>query len=58
MNNMKLGKNKIICGVCSGIEQATGLDVTLIRLVFLLLMFFGYGSIILIYFLIAFLSDN
>jgi phage shock protein C len=55
---MKLGKNKIICGVCSGIEQATGLDVTLIRLVFLLLMFFGYGSIILIYFLIAFLSDN
>lgn len=54
---MKLDKtNGIVCGVCSGIERKFGFDATILRLIFVIGSLY-YGVLILIYFLIAILSD-
>jgi phage shock protein PspC (stress-responsive transcriptional regulator) len=41
--------DKMIAGVCGGLAQYLGIDSTLLRLLFALLVVFGIGSGILIY---------
>lgn len=53
---MKLEKdknNKKFLGVCAGISNFTGIDATIIRLIFVIATIFGLGSPILIYFIMA-----
>jgi phage shock protein PspC (stress-responsive transcriptional regulator) len=41
--------NRRVAGVCAGVAQAYGLDVTLLRLLTVVLFFAGFGSIVLVY---------
>jgi len=43
----------MISGVCGGLAQYFGVDATLVRLVFALLVFFGVGSGVLLYIILA-----
>ncbi len=40
--------NKMLAGVCSGLSEYTGIDVTIIRVIFVVLVF-AYGTAILAY---------
>jgi phage shock protein C len=40
------GRDKKIAGVCAGIADYFGLDVTLVRIAFLLFALFGVGEIV------------
>lgn len=49
MEQKKLTKsstNRMICGVCAGIAEYLGMDPTVIRLLWVLLTFFGGSGII------------
>lgn len=45
--------DKMIAGVCGGLGNYLGVDSTLIRLVFALLVFFGVGSGLVLYIVLA-----
>ncbi len=45
--------DKMIAGVCGGLAQYFGVDSTLIRLIFALLVFLGVGSGIPLYIILA-----
>jgi phage shock protein C len=45
--------DKMIAGVCGGLGKYFGVDPTLIRLIFALLVVFGVGSGILLYIILA-----
>lgn len=52
MDNKKLYRSrddKMLSGVCGGLSAYLGIDSTLIRLIFVLLLVFGVGSGLLIY---------
>jgi phage shock protein C len=49
-------ESAIICGVCSGIAKQTGMDVTLIRLIFAIAALMGVGTPILIYIILALIT--
>jgi len=51
-------QNRKFLGVCSGIADYTGVDVTLIRIATVALVFFGSGFPIILYFVTAFIADN
>ncbi len=56
MNEKKLyrsSSDKMIAGVCGGLGQYFGVDPTLIRLIFALLVLFGVGSGIILYIILA-----
>ena len=42
-------KERMISGVCGGLGVFLGLDPTVIRLIFVLLAIFGFGSAIIVY---------
>lgn len=42
-------QNKIIAGVCAGIAEYFNLDPTIVRLIFIVMLFFSIGFIILAY---------
>jgi phage shock protein C len=44
-------------GVCQGLANYTGIDPMIVRTVFVLGTLFGFGSFVLIYFVIALLAD-
>lgn len=46
-----------IMGVCSGIANYFGLDVTLVRVAFALGTLLGFGSAVLVYLLIGLIAD-
>ena len=49
MEQKKLTKsstNRMICGVCGGVAEYLGMDPTVIRLLWVLLTFFGGSGII------------
>ena len=50
---VKVTSDKRIAGVCSGIARYTNIDVTLIRVGFVLAAVLGFGSPILIYIVLA-----
>ena len=45
--------NKMIAGVCGGLGQYLGMDPTLVRLIFALLVFLGVGSGLVLYIILA-----
>ena len=54
MPKLMLNKsNKKILGVCAGLSDWTGIDVTLTRILFVAATLIGVGSPILIYILLA-----
>jgi len=42
-------QNKIIAGVCAGIAEYFNIDPTIVRLIFIVLLFFSVGFILLAY---------
>lgn len=54
MTKLVLNKtNKKILGVCAGLADWSGIDTTLIRILFVLATLVGFGSPILIYIVLA-----
>jgi phage shock protein C len=47
-----------LMGVCSGIADYTGLDVTLVRIMFVSAVFMSGGSILPLYFVAGFMADD
>ncbi|MCU0510623.1 MAG: PspC domain-containing protein [Anaerolineae bacterium] len=45
--------DKMLAGVCGGLGQYFGIDATVVRLIFALLVFFGVGSGIILYIILA-----
>jgi phage shock protein PspC (stress-responsive transcriptional regulator) len=45
--------DKMIAGVCGGLANYFGIDATLVRLIFALLVFFGVGSGVVLYIILA-----
>jgi phage shock protein C len=58
MNKLTLNRvNKKILGVCSGLSDWSGIDVTVIRIAFVLATIFGFGSALLIYIALGLVLD-
>ena len=47
-----------VMGVCAGIADYTGFDVTLVRIFMVVALFMGGGALIPIYFIAAWLADD
>jgi phage shock protein PspC (stress-responsive transcriptional regulator) len=45
--------DKMLAGVCGGLGQYLGIDSTIVRLIFALLVFFGVGSGVILYIILA-----
>lgn len=45
--------DRMVAGVCGGLAKYLGIDTTLVRLAFALLILAGVGSPLLIYFILA-----
>jgi phage shock protein PspC (stress-responsive transcriptional regulator) len=45
--------DKMLAGVCGGLGQYFGIDSTVVRLIFALLVFFGVGSGVILYIILA-----
>jgi phage shock protein PspC (stress-responsive transcriptional regulator) len=45
--------DKMLTGVCGGLANYFGIDSTIIRLIFALLVFFGVGSGLILYIILA-----
>jgi phage shock protein PspC (stress-responsive transcriptional regulator) len=52
------GKDRVLWGVCSGIANYFGLDVTLVRIIWVVVTIGGVGSPILIYLICGLLMPN
>jgi phage shock protein PspC (stress-responsive transcriptional regulator) len=50
--------NKKIAGVCGGIGEYLNWDPTLVRVLFLLLLFFSAGTMVLFYFILALIMPD
>ena len=58
MSRLVLDKaNKKILGVCAGLANWSGIDATVVRLLFVVTTLIGVGSPILIYILMAMILD-
>jgi phage shock protein C len=51
-------KNGKVMGVCAGLADYTGFDVTLIRILFVLAVFMGGGALIPVYFIAGFIAGD
>jgi phage shock protein C len=51
-------RNGKVMGVCSGIADYTGLDVTLVRIMFVSAVFMSGGSVLPLYFIAGFMADD
>lgn len=47
-----------LMGVCAGIADYTGLDVTLVRIMFVSAVFMSGGSVLPLYFIAGFMADD
>ena len=45
--------NKKLVGVCAGLSDWSGVDTTVIRIIFVLATIFGFGSALLLYVVLA-----
>jgi phage shock protein C len=50
-----IGKEAMFLGICGGLGKYFGLDATIMRVLFALTTFFSFGSLILVYFILAFI---
>ena len=53
--NKRAGK---VMGVCAGLANYTGFDITLVRVLFVLAVFMGGGALIPVYFVTGWLADD
>ena len=57
MNNYKSltrsTSNRMIAGVCAGLGEYLGIDPTIVRLLFVLAFFTGFGGIAIVYLIMA-----
>ena len=51
-------KNGKLMGVCAGLADYTGFDVTLVRILFILGVFMGAGALIPVYFVAGFIAND
>jgi phage shock protein C len=51
-------RNKKVMGVCAGIANYTGLDVTLVRIMMASAMFMSGGSVLPLYFIAGWIADD
>lgn len=58
MEKRLVRKNKMFLGVCGGIADYMNVDPTLIRIIAVALIFFGIGSPILVYLIMAIVMPN
>ncbi|HKK43990.1 MAG TPA: PspC domain-containing protein [Balneolaceae bacterium] len=54
----KSHSDKMISGVCGGIAEYLGWDPTIIRIIFVILTFLGWGSPVLLYLILAFVMPD
>ena len=58
MSRLVLDKaNKKILGVCAGLANWSGMDATVVRVLFVVTTLIGFGSPVLIYILMAMILD-
>ncbi|MDX1642616.1 MAG: PspC domain-containing protein [Balneolaceae bacterium] len=50
--------DKMIAGVCGGIGEYLNWDPTIIRIIFLILVFSSFGTMVLIYFILALIMPD
>ena len=50
--------DKMIAGVCGGIAEYLGWDSTLVRILFVILVFSSVGTMVLIYFILALIMPD
>lgn len=50
--------DKMLAGVCGGIAQFLGWNSTLIRVLYILFVFFSFGTAILVYFVLALIMPD
>jgi len=50
--------NKMLAGVCGGIAEYLGWDSTLVRILFLVLVFSSIGTMVLFYFILALIMPD
>jgi phage shock protein C len=50
--------DKMIAGVCGGIAEYLGWDSTLVRILFVILVFSSIGTMVLIYFILALIMPD
>lgn len=48
----------MIAGVCGGIADYLRWDPTVVRVIFLILIFFSFGSMVLLYFILALIMPD
>ena len=50
--------NKMLAGVCGGIAEYLGWDATLVRVLYLILVFSSFGTMVLFYFILALIMPD
>ena len=50
-----IGKEAMFLGICGGLGKYFDLDPTIVRVAVALITFFSFGSLILVYFILAFI---
>lgn len=50
--------DKMIAGVCGGIAEYLGWDATLVRILYVILVFSSFGTMVLIYFILALIMPD
>lgn len=55
---MKSATNRRINGVCGGLAEYLGLDATLVRVLFLILLFVSFGTVLFAYLGLSFVMPN
>lgn len=50
--------DKMVAGVCGGIAEYLGWDSTIIRVIFLIIIFSSVGSMVLLYFILALIMPD
>ncbi|WP_069130886.1 PspC domain-containing protein [Rhodohalobacter halophilus] len=50
--------DKMIAGVCGGIAEYLGWDSTIVRIIFLILVFSSVGTMVLFYFILALIMPD
>ena len=50
--------NAKLAGVCAGLADYTGFDVTLVRILFVLALFMGAGALLPVYFIAGFIAQD
>jgi len=50
--------NKMLAGVCGGIAEYIGWDATIVRIIYLILIFSSFGTMVLFYFILALIMPD